>query len=99
MSKKTKSKAVKPSIPKDRKKALRRMRALHEQIREQMNKYSGKSNKKARKKYKKLKKSRNRMKQAFYEVTLADRRKWKKIRSRITQKYEKAARTLKKAQS
>lgn len=75
------------------------MRALHEEIRIEMNQRSGKSNKRARKQWKKLKKARNRMKQAFYEVTLADRKKWKKIRDRISRTYKKTARTLEKAQS
>lgn len=87
------------SIPEDRQKALRKMRALHEQIRMQMNTLSKKSHKSARKKRKKLKKSRGRMKQAFYEVTLADPHKWEKIRPRIVRTYEKATRTLEKAQA
>lgn len=98
MSETIKATTAEASIPYDREKALRSMRALHEQIRRRMNELAESSKKKARKKRKKLKKSRGRMKQAFYEVTLADRQKWEKIRPRIMRTYNKALRTLEKAQ-
>lgn len=84
----------KMSLPEDRKKALRSMRALLERLRNRMQYFSGQSNRSARRNWKKLKRTRSHMKQAFYEVTLADRKKWQKARPRIKRTVEKAHHTL-----
>jgi hypothetical protein len=81
----------------EREQALRRMRALLERMRNRLHRLSGKRKRRAQRAWKRVKRNRGRMKQAFYEVTLADQKKWKKVRPRIARTYREAERTLENA--
>ena len=81
----------------EREQALRRMRALLERMRNRLHNLSGKRKRRAQRAWKHIKRNRGRMKQAFYEVTLADQKKWKKVRPRIVRTYREAERTLNNA--
>lgn len=73
--------------------ALRQMRQLLERMRNQLQQLS-KKNRQERKRWKKIKRSRGHLKQAFYEVTLADQKTWQKVQSRIIRTYQRAKHVL-----
>lgn len=96
MSTDSKTQSVKTKTPfQGRQQALRKLRALLEKMKNRMHALSNKRKKRHLKAYKKLKRQRHKLKQAFYQVTLADHEKWRDIEANIIEKYKKGKRILK----